>query len=323
MLDLGDFETALERLGLRAWQAPIRRLIGQRLQPGAHARLSQWRSLLEALPEIATGLPVLDAPAVRVAAAGACRSESALRACLLALAPWRKGPFDICGVAIDSEWRSDLKWERVRRGIAPLAGRNVLDVGCGNGYYALRMLGDGARRVLGIEPTLSHVVQFLAVQKYLRRASVHVLPLRLEELPAGGAAFDTVFSMGVLYHQRAPLEHLRQLRSVLNPTGELVLETLILPGAAPESRSPPGRYARMRNVWQLPTLPMLEAWLEQSGLADHRLVDVSLTETAEQRRTEWMPFDSLAEALDPADPALTVEGWPRPQRALLVCRAGT
>ena len=34
---------------------------------------------------------------------------------LESLIPWRKGPFSICGIEIDSEWRSDLKWNRLQK----------------------------------------------------------------------------------------------------------------------------------------------------------------------------------------------------------------
>ena len=59
-----------------------------------------------------------------------------------------------------------------------------------------------------------------------------VLPLALEDLPPGMTGFDTLFSMGVLYHRRAPLGHLRDLRRLLRPGGELVLETLVVEGDA-------------------------------------------------------------------------------------------
>ncbi|MDH5500132.1 MAG: tRNA 5-methoxyuridine(34)/uridine 5-oxyacetic acid(34) synthase CmoB, partial [Gammaproteobacteria bacterium] len=242
---------------------------------------------------------------------------------LLKLAPWRKGPFDVCGVRIDSEWRSELKWARIEHGISPLSDRLVLDVGCGNGYYALRMRSMGARCVIGIDPTLLYVAQFQAIQHYARRTGVHVLPFRLGELPSCSRAFDTAFSMGVLYHQRNPIEHLRQLRDSLKPGGELVLETLVLPGEHNAAITPPDRYARMRNVWLLPTLPMLRRWIGECGFGASRVVDVSVTTTDEQRSTEWMTFESLAQALDPLDPDRTVEGWPRPRRAVLVAHVPT
>lgn len=318
MLDYPALFDDLAGIGLASWRGALQPLLTQRFSPSAHGRLEEWRSILSQLPALPKVPAELNAPAVTIPAVdGVCRS--AIREPLQRLKPWRKGPFDIHGVYIDAEWRSDLKWARVRDSITPLAGRVVLDVGCGNGYYALRMRGGGARLILGVDPTLLCIIQFLGVCHFMQAEPVHLLPVRLGELPGDSNAFDTAFSMGVLYHQRTPMEHLRQLRSSLRPGGELVLETLVLPGAEAIGRRPQPRYARMRNVWYLPTLPLLESWLLQAGFTEVRLLDVSRTTTAEQRKTAWMPFDSLAEALDPADAARTIEGWPAPCRAALAC----
>jgi tRNA (mo5U34)-methyltransferase len=183
------------------------------------------------------------------------------------------------------------------------------------------MVGDGAQLVVGIDPTLRFVFQFLALNHFLAVPSVNVLPLRLHDLPDALHFFDTTFSMGVLYHQREPLKHLASLHATLRPGGELVLETLILPGAESLVHEPEGRYARMRNVWHLPTVTALEDWLQQAGFVDIRLVAVTDTTVHEQRSTEWMPFESLAEALDPDDPSRTIEGLPAPTRAIVICKS--
>jgi tRNA (mo5U34)-methyltransferase len=285
-------------LGLDNWTDEIESLMGSRMSSSSHGDFEQWRDVLASLPKI-------DSEPVKTKAA------------LLQLSPWRKGPFEVGGVAIDAEWRSDLKWGRLADSVASLDGRNVLDVGCGNGYYALRMREAGARTVIGIDPTLLYVMQFLAVNHFVRDPSVFVLPLRLHELPGPARSFDTTFSMGVLYHQRSPIDHLRQLRDTLRPNGQLVLETLFLPGDEACARTPSGRYARMKNVWLLPTIAELTTWLERSGFRDLEVIDKTVTTTDEQRRTEWMSFESLVEALDPVDPAKTVEGWPSPRRVVV------
>lgn len=298
MIEQERLADCLQTLGLAAWQDVVRAMIDERLSPAGHGDFAQWRGILEALP-------------------AAKDAVVELRQQLLGLAPWRKGPFDVAGVRIDSEWRSDLKWARVRDSIAPLADRAVLDIGSGNGYYALQMADAGARTVIGIDPTILFVMQFLAVNQFAQRANVFVLPVRLEELPLPARVFDTTFSMGVLYHQRAPIEHLRQLRQTLRPGGQLVLETLYLPGEEASARTPKDRYARMRNVWLLPTIAELHIWLSRSGYTDIEIIDRSRTTPAEQRTTEWMSFESLTEALDPNDPNRTVEGWPAPHRVVI------
>ena len=297
-------------------------LLQERFAENSHGTLVEWQKVLQELPCIENTVSDLGTDKVTAEAASfSTEDQSRLRDLLLQLKPWRKGPFNLFGVEIDAEWRSDRKWRRLQNEIAPLADRSVLDVGCGNGYYALRMLGSGARLVIGIEPTLLYVCQFLAIQRLLNIRSVHVLPLRIQELPAESRAFDTTFSMGVLYHQRDPLEHLKQLLDTLRPGGELVMETLILPGSERTVRVPEKRYARMRNIWHLPTVAALEDWLSQAGFCNIRSVDVSTTTIAEQRATEWMSFESLSEALDPRDQTKTIEGWPAPTRAVVICNA--
>ncbi len=322
MLDLDALFRDLTAAGFEDWIAELTPLLAARTADDAHGTLAQWRDALACLPAVERNAADLRSPAIATPNLTLNhREQTAVREALLRLVPWRKGPFDIGGIAIDTEWRSDQKWDRLRHSIATLDDRLVLDVGCGNGYYALRMRGQGARMVVGIDPTLLYLVQFQAIMNFIEPQPVHVLPLRLHELPPAMKAFDSVFSMGVLYHQRSPLDHLRQLRDTLRPGGELVLETLVLPGAQALARTPPDRYARMRNVWLLPSVSELHIWLDRCGFVDIRLVDLTATTTDEQRSTEWMPFESLLEALDPDDPTRTVEGWPAPQRAIVVANS--
>jgi tRNA (mo5U34)-methyltransferase len=318
MFDLDAVFEDLSSHGLGSWRE-LRPLLRTRLADGAHGDLPEWRQVLTELPSCSRRAAELNRPVVAVGPAAFAPEEGArVRELLQRLAPWRKGPFRVGDILVDAEWRSDLKWARVANAISPLPRRLVLDVGCGNGYYALRMRGMGARAVVGIDPMLLYVAQHAAIRHFMPPHPVHVLPLRLQELPPE-ASFDSVFSMGVLYHQRAPGEHLSGLHRLLRGGGELVLETLILPGGLREARTPQ-RYARMKNVWLLPTRPLLVDWLLQAGFTEPRIADVSVTTSLEQRRTAWMPFDSLAEALDPTDSGLTVEGWPAPLRAVLICR---
>ena len=310
----------LDDMGLAAWQAPLGTLLGERLAPGAHGHLDKWQKIIGRLPEADSNCIHPHPQAIDISGPHLEDIEpDDLRELLMGLAPWRKGPVRIQGIDIDTEWRSNLKWDRIRENLASLEGRNVLDVGCGNGYYACRMRAAGAGKVIGIDPTLLFVCQFAALRRISGLSSVYALPLRLHELPVGPARFDTTFSMGVLYHQRNPQEHLRQLRETLRDGGELVLETLILPGSHHDVLQPEGRYARMRNVWHLPTIAALVEWLEDAGFSQRRVIDVTRTTVAEQRSTDWMPFESLADALQPDDPETTIEGLPAPTRAVIVC----
>lgn len=312
----------LDEIGLGGWREALEPLLAEKLADGSHGHLAAWRQALDELPHIDAPILTLDSDTVAIEAEHILDAEcERIRDVLRRLIPWRKGPFRICGIELNAEWRSDLKWNRLKDRIAPLDGRNVLDVGCGNGYYALRMRGAGANIVVGVDPSLLFVVQFLALMNLSGVEGIRILPLRLDELPPDGGAFDTTFSMGVLYHRRDPLTHLRELHGTLRPGGEVVLETLILPGEGERVLAPEGRYARMKNVWQLPTVTALQRWLDDAGFIDVRLADVTVTTTEEQRTTAWMPFESLAEALDHRAPGLTVEGLPAPTRAVVIGNA--
>lgn len=298
MLDYAALADCLKSIGLGNWATALQPMLQARMSESAHGDFPRWQEIVDAL-------------------ADAGGNQDKLKELLLELSPWRKGPMEVGGVNIDSEWRSDLKWARLKDAVAPLTDRCVLDVGCGNGYYALQMREAGARAVIGVDPTLLFVMQFLAVNVFVRDAAIFVLPARLHELPLPAARFDTTFSMGVLYHQRSPIDHLQQLRSTLRPGGQLVLETIYLPGDEPFARTPPERYARMRNVWLLPTIPELTMWMRRTGYCDIVVVDRSITTIDEQRSTEWMTYESLREALDPDDATRTVEGWPAPHRVVV------
>jgi tRNA (mo5U34)-methyltransferase len=307
----------LDALGLERWSEQLRATLPERLVLDNNGKMAGWLSALDALPELRPSrVELQDNVTIGSSAdlAGFHRDELVAR--LQAFHPWRKGPYNIFGVEIDTEWRSDWKWERLLPHIQPLAGRRVLDVGCGNGYHGWRMRGAGADFVLGIEPFLVSVLQFQVMQRYLRDPKHHVIPIGIEEVPPNLACFDSVFSMGVLYHRRSPLDHLYELKGCLRPGGELILETLIVEGGRETVFMPQGRYAKMRNVWFLPSIEAMTLWLERCGFTDIACVDTNRTSLAEQRATEWMHFESLADFLDPEDVGRTIEGHPAPLRAI-------
>ena len=308
---------------LRPWLTSLPQQIAQGLDPQRWGDLPDWESVLTALPEL-TPSSVTFKDEVRAGSAGDASPEQRqqLETQLRKLHPWRKGPWNLFGIHIDTEWRSDWKWDRVSPHLESLKDRLVLDVGCGSGYHCWRQYGAGARRVIGIDPSAKFVAQFYAAKKYLGMdAPVDVLPLGIEALPPRLQAFDTTFSMGVLYHRRSPLDHLRELRETLRPGGQLVLETLVIDGGPGECLVPEGRYAKMRNVWFFPSTATLEGWLRTVGFTNPRTVDLDRTSLEEQRSTDWMHFESLVDFLDPADHSKTIEGHPAPQRATIVATA--
>lgn len=323
MIDAGSLQQRWQGTALEAWADLLPQQVSAGLSHQRYGDLPRWEAALATLPSIQADSLHLDRSRVTLQSTTPLPPDTraALEDALRALHPWRKGPFELFGIHIDTEWRSDFKWDRVLPHISPLADRRVLDVGCGNGYHCWRMRGAGAREVIGIDPTPLFVVQFNALQRYINDDAVTVLPMGIEAVPDELRAFDTVFSMGVLYHRRSPLEHLQVLRGCLRAGGELVLETLVIPGDETRCLVPRGRYARMGNVWFIPSSAMLVLWLEKLGWKNVRLADETATTTDEQRSTDWMTFHSLANFLDPNDASRTIEGYPAPRRATVIAEA--
>ena len=305
---------------LATWGDTIVEQINDQLRLERWGDMPTWQRCLERLPEI-DPLTTEFKQSVTIGDPGLMDKgrRLQLQATLMDLHPWRKGPYELFGLSIDTEWRSDWKWDRVLPHIQPLKNRLVLDVGCGNGYHCWRMLGEDADRVIGIDPSPKSVYQFYAIKHFAgEHHPIDVLPFGIEQMPTKLKAFDTVFSMGVLYHRRSPMDHLLELKELLRNGGQLVLETLIIEGSEGESLLPSGRYAKMPNVWFLPSVDTLISWIKKIGFHNPRLVDQTKTTIEEQRSTEWMTFDSLETFLDPEDSNKTIEGYPAPIRAVFV-----
>lgn len=290
------------------------------LDASRYGDLPRWLAAVDQLPESAHRRVDLNRDAPRVALDLSDAQRTQLRDTLKALHPWRKGPFDIDDIPVDAEWRSDCKWRRIGQHLSSLEERLVLDVGCGNGYFCFRLLGAGAKLVIGLDPSALFAMQFAALKKLYGPLPAHLLPLPDCALETSPACYDTVLSMGVLYHRKSPFAHLQLLLGALRPGGELLLETLVTDGDQNHVLVPAGRYARMRNVWCLPSTAAVLHWLQRIGFVDAHCVDTTVTTVAEQRKTEWMRFESHESALDPNDPTQTIEGLPAPTRAAFVAR---
>jgi tRNA (mo5U34)-methyltransferase len=322
-MQLTQLHKLLKDTPLEVWSDLLEQQVQNRLSVENFGKLEQWQQAVDGLPNLSAGKVELNADTVSVFSTQALneQQQSELKQQLKQLMPWRKGPYHLHGVDIDTEWRSDFKWQRIQPHIQPLQGKTVLDVGCGNGYHSWRMRGMGAELVIGIDPSALFVMQFAAVKHFIGEQSVFVLPLGIEDMPDNLRAFDTVFSMGVFYHRRSPMDHLVQLRNCLKPGGELVLETLVIDGDDNQVLVPEDRYAQMRNVWFIPSAAAMLKWLARCGYRNIRLVDQTLTTIEEQRSTEWMTFHSLQNFLDAHDHTKTVEGYPAPLRATFIAEA--
>lgn len=313
-----DFYQQIAQSPLSHWLEVLPAQLSQWQQQQLHGDFNKWLKLLAMLPDTKVStIELLNHVAFGQAEDIDEHTHKQLMGLLKQFMPWRKGPFNIHGIYIDTEWRSDWKWDRVLPHIHSLQDRHVLDVGCGSGYHMWRMLAHDPKLVVGADPSQLFLMQFQAIKHFNPDPRIHLMPVGVEQLPEL-KAFDTVFSMGVLYHRKSPIDFLYQLKHQLRKGGELVLETLVVEGDDQTVFMPQDRYAQMRNVWYLPSTKALVLWMQRVGFKNIRVVDVAHTTTEEQRKTAWMESLSLADFMDPQEPTHTIEGYPAPLRAVLI-----
>jgi tRNA (mo5U34)-methyltransferase len=233
------------------------------------------------------------------------------------LIPWRLGPFGLGSEYIDGEWNSSRKWKLIKPLVGDIRDKLVADVGCNNGYFMFRLSALAPKEVIGFDPSARCFFQFRLLQLFLQRDNLSFEPLGLEDLVVFENLFDLTLCMGVIYHRRDPVTCLQYLKKSLRKEGRLILESLVIPQEGPYALSPPERYAKMRNVWFIPSSDCLIAWLKKAGFSRIEKVCEEVILTDEQRRTQFAPDESLADFLNPFNPDLTVEGYPRPRRAII------
>jgi len=233
------------------------------------------------------------------------------------LGPWRKGPFRLFGTEIDAEWKSNLKWDRIQDSLGELQGREILDVGCGNGYYMFRAAHGQPKSVLGLDPSVTFYCAFEMMQRFLQLKNLQYERLGVEHLYVFDQAFDIAMCMGILYHHRSPIEILRNLKQTLKVGGFAIIESQTIPGKGSIALFPEDRYAKARNVFFVPTRDCLVNWAKRSGFKNVEVVSHTQVTPEEQRSTKDMTWESLSDFLDPDDPNLTIEGYPAPFRTVI------
>ncbi len=232
--------------------------------------------------------------------------------------PWRKGPFSVFGIEVDSEWQSQRKWKRLLPHLPDMRGKIIADIGCNNGYYMFRMLPHQPELIIGLEPSVQHYYCFKGLNSMAGQENLHIDLLGVEHLPLFPDCFDILFLMGIIYHRSSPIDCLRDVFSSLRPGGTLVLESQAIPGSAENALFPKKTYAKVPGTYFVPTGNCLQNWVQRAGFKNVRIVCQHAMSSKEQRRTDWMQFESYADFIDPGDSRRTVEGYPAPDRVYLL-----
>jgi len=229
------------------------------------------------------------------------------------LKPWRKGPFKINDLFINSEWKSYIKWNTMKK-FLNLEGKDILDVGCNNGYHMFRMLEMNPKSITGFDPSALFNLQFEFINSFIK-SNIDYKLLGVEHIPIYEKKFDTIFCMGILYHRKDPIEMLKEVKTGLKKDGEVILDTLIIEGNE-ETALSPMRYAKMKNVYFIPTIKALYNWIKRAGFSEIEFIGKRYTTTNEQRKTDWIDGDSLDSFLNKTQ-TKTIEGYEPPLRIYL------
>ncbi|MDF1876994.1 tRNA 5-methoxyuridine(34)/uridine 5-oxyacetic acid(34) synthase CmoB [Sulfurimonas sp. SAG-AH-194-L11] len=228
------------------------------------------------------------------------------------LMPWRKGPFKIGTTFIDTEWQSNIKYNLLRPHF-DLKNKRVADIGCNNAYYMFRMLEDKPKSLVGFDPSPLYKTQFDFINHFVKSDIVYEL-LGVEHVEFYEEKFDIIFCLGVLYHRSDPVAMLKQLYKGLDKQGEVILDTFYIKGESEICLCPKSSYSKIPNIYFVPTIPALKNWCLRAGFKSFEVLETSITESNEQRKTQWIEGQSLEDFLDPNDSSKTVEGYPAPAR---------
>ncbi|EAJ2680851.1 TPA: tRNA 5-methoxyuridine(34)/uridine 5-oxyacetic acid(34) synthase CmoB [Campylobacter jejuni] len=229
------------------------------------------------------------------------------------LKPWRKGPFKIDDLFIDTEWQSFIKFNILKPFMNEISQKCVADIGCNNGYYMFKMLEFNPAKLIGFDPSTKYRLQFELINA-LAKTPIKYELLGVEDLPSYGLKFDVIFCLGVIYHRSDPIKMLKDLKAGLNKNGVVFLDTMYIEDEREIALVPNKTYSKIPNIYFVPSISALKNWCERAGFKEFEVLATKKTDENEQRKTEWIDSFSLENFLDPKDKNLTIEGYEAPKR---------
>lgn len=232
------------------------------------------------------------------------------------LKPWRKGPFKIDNLFIDTEWQSFIKFNILKPFMDEISQKCVADIGCNNGYYMFKMLEFNPVKLIGFDPSIKYRLQFELINA-LAKTPIKYELLGVEDLPNYGLKFDVIFCLGVIYHRSDPIKMLKDLKAGLNKNGVVFLDTMYIEDEREIALVPNKTYSKIPNIYFVPSISALKNWCERAGFKEFEVLATKKTDENEQRKTEWIDSFSLENFLDPKDKNLTIEGYEAPKRVYI------
>ncbi|EHQ1323044.1 tRNA 5-methoxyuridine(34)/uridine 5-oxyacetic acid(34) synthase CmoB [Campylobacter upsaliensis] len=238
----------------------------------------------------------------------------------LSLKPWRKGPFKIDDLFIDTEWQSFIKFDILKPFMCNIEDKIVADVGCNNGYYMFKMLEFSPKQIIGFDPSLKYHLQFKLINA-LAKTNIKFELLGVEDLPNYAVKFDVIFCLGVIYHRSDPIKMLKDLKKALKLGGIVFLDTMYIESDEEIALVPQNTYSKIPNIYFVPSIKALKNWCLRAGFKNFEVLATKKTDKEEQRKTAWIDSYSLENFLDPENENLTCEGYEAPKRVYVRLRA--
>lgn len=229
------------------------------------------------------------------------------------LKPWRKGPFKINDLFIDTEWQSFIKFNILKPFMNEISQKCVADIGCNNGYYMFKMLEFNPTKLIGFDPSIKYRLQFEFINA-LAKTPIKYELLGVEDLPNYTLKFDVIFCLGVIYHRSDPIKMLKDLKAGLNKNGVVFLDTMYIEDEREIALVPHKTYSKIPNIYFIPSISALKNWCERVGFKKFEVLATKKTDENEQRKTEWIDSFSLENFLNSKDKNLTIEGYEAPKR---------
>ena len=235
------------------------------------------------------------------------------------LTPWRLGDYLIFNNLIKSEWNCDFRWKLIDKYIPFLNNKKVADIGANNGYFSFRLLEFNPSQLLCFEPNDLYNLQLYFIASLLKNNSIKIIKNGVENLINYDSSFDFILFMGVLYHRENPIETLKNIYFALKANGVAIVESICIEGDSDLVLFPYKSYAKMKNIWYIPSESVLKYWCEIAGFRYiQKIFNYYVTED-HQKKSEHSPNESLSDFLS-EDGLKTVEGYPPPYKVGYLCK---
>ena len=243
------------------------------------------------------------------------KEEDILRQIAMRLRPWRKGPFRLFNIFIDSEWKSYIKFNIIKKHI-DVKDKVILDLGCNNGYYMFKLLEEKPKELIGFDPSALYKTQFDFINFFIK-SNIRYEMLGIEHLELYARKFDLILCLGVLYHRKDILRSLELLRRSLKKDGELILDSFYISSKKDICLVPDTRYSKIKNVYFIPSISALKNLSKRAGFKYFEVLAKRKTSLREQRKTIWIEGESLEDFLDKDNKNKTIEGYEAPKRVYI------